>query len=647
MIQFIRKILTNLGNNPFCRKILTKLGDNPFYEIFQRLRKVYRVGDTATRRRIIFLHVFRVLQGLLQTFLVASVVIMILLLKSSAAIQDNRYVALIYNGLGFTDTDVFVLAFTFLVILAFIIGGVLNFFMRVYLMRFNQLVVQFYMQRTLRLNFSRSYEENLIISTDEMLHKSMGVVQQVISQSISMAARLVSIIINLFVISLALFVLNFIFAVVMFLTLILYYVTIYNFSKRKLVIYSKQMYELRRQKIKVLREGFSGYLEVFLLGKREEYLCFFRRNFVKQFTIQLKTFFLNQIPSTGIKMLVVLILFTVAAFVILGGGEGQDLTGFIISIGAAYRMLPLVAQLYNVSTGVKKTSFQYQKVNEDLEERVDTETLPQQPDEKVFGASMHVRLDHVDYSYIKDPDQPLIIKDLSLSIEPGEVVVLCGRSGAGKTTVARLVSGLVQPDRGKMTVNGLSLKDKRIRQQWYYSLGYIVQKPFFSDDTLAANIAFELDYKKIDFQKVEDVVKKACLNDFVASLPEGLNTPIGKSAVTISGGQAQRLAIARTLYCGAKMLIMDEATNALDSMTAKEVIRSLLAITPRKSFLIISHGMESLSCADRIMVIDDGRIGVQGTYDELLDRSDLFLSLVRQYSKNIASTPKPAIDLPQ
>lgn len=620
----------------FMQGILKKISDNPFYVICRRIKELYLIADRVTRRRIILSQILNTGMELLRTFIVVAIVGLLLFMKSPDTLQENRYAMMIYDGFGFNSMESFILVLSVFMVISFAVTKVIIVLLSIYTIRFDVLIRQSYRHEALKLHFSRDYEASLAVSTDELMYKAISVYSSISGRTIKMARTLFSLVVNLTIVGGLLFMLNFFATAVMCSVILFYYTTVYRLLKIRLSVYGKALYELNQQDMKILRQSFSGYQEVLLLGKTEEYLAIIKRIFAKRLVLSLKVDICDKIPSSLITILVVFTLLAIAIFVMMTEGRGQSLSTVIIFTGAAYRILPLLTEMYTFSNEVRGNSFTYQQAINDLGKSCTVQPV-QKRDNTVFPASVNIQLHRVDYSYVKDSTKLPVIRDLSLTIIPGEIVVLCGRSGAGKTTVAKLVSGLIQPDRGTVTVNGLSLKDRYIRRQWYYAIGYIMQKPFFSDDTVAANIAFEIDHSKIDYRKVEEVVEQACLNDFVAALPQGLRTPIGESAIAISGGQAQRLAIARALYRDTRMLIMDEATSALDQMTAKTVIQSLLDITPKKSFLIISHGLESFACADRIVVIDNGCIVADGAYGKLFECSDLFRSLIRQYDKHIAA----------
>ena len=207
--------------------------------------------------------------------------------------------------------------------------------------------------------------------------------------------------------------------------------------------------------------------------------------------------------------------------------------------------------------------------------------------------------------HFEDSDHDTLL-DLSLTINKGEKIGINGSSGAGKTTLLNLLLGLYTPTEGEILIDGEKL-DASLMRKWQNSIGYVSQSVFLSDSTLLANIALGIDEEKIDMKRIEQAIEAASLSEFVASLPNGLQTRIGECGSFLSGGQRQRIGIARALYKQADILFFDEATSSLDSATEQSInhaIEHLSSSHKDLTIVVVAHRDSSLGYCDRIITLE-------------------------------------------
>jgi subfamily B ATP-binding cassette protein MsbA len=249
----------------------------------------------------------------------------------------------------------------------------------------------------------------------------------------------------------------------------------------------------------------------------------------------------------------------------------------------------------------------------------------------------HLQFKDVTFSY--PGTQAPALTGVTLDVQPGHTVALVGMSGGGKSTFVNLVTRFYDPQAGSVVLDGVPYHDialTSLRAQ----LAMVSQNVILFDDTLAANIAYGVE--KIDAARLANAVKAAHLTDVVANLPEGLNAHIGENGMRLSGGQRQRVAIARAIYKDAPILILDEATSALDNESERAVQAALDMLMAGRTTLVIAHRLSTIERADRIVVLEHGRIVEQGTHAQLLAAGGMYANLYRLQFAEQPNLGRPA-----
>lgn len=295
---------------------------------------------------------------------------------------------------------------------------------------------------------------------------------------------------------------------------------------------------------------------------------------------------------------------------------GVDLETFIPVLGtfamAAFKILPSISKISTRINSIIYYQLSLQGAYDNLQEAKEYEKRLKEyvldeidSDRRTIATirfANELRIDKVAWKYSNR--EKSVLKNIDLTIKKGEAVALIGSSGAGKTTLADIIMGLLKPQRGKVLLDGVDIFT--IPHQWSKIIGYVPQSVFLIDDTVRNNVAFGLKKEEISDEKVWDALQQAQLKEFVIGLPYGIDTIVGERGVKLSGGQRQRIAIARALYENPDILVLDEATSALDSETETAVMEAIEALQGNKTLIIVAHRLTTIRNCDVIYEIKDG-----------------------------------------
>lgn len=329
----------------------------------------------------------------------------------------------------------------------------------------------------------------------------------------------------------------------------------------------------------------------------------------------------KQSPRLIFEILVVAAMFLVF-WSTLAQGKTVDsaLTVLAMFAVASFRLLPSINRIAASAMSIRSTGAVLNDLYKDYQLILKTrQELPVGSLEPVtFEKDIHI--EGVSFSYPEAHKQ--VLSGVDFRIFNGEMIGIVGPSGAGKTTLVDVFLGLHSLKTGRLLVDGRDVREN-IRG-WQKKIGYVPQKIYLMDDTLRRNIAFGIREEEIDEERVGDAIRFASLDAFVAGLPEGVNTVVGDRGARLSGGQSQRIGIARALYHDPQILVFDEATSSLDSETEHEISESIRKISRSKTTIIIAHRLSTVRQCDRLVYMKDGTVVDIDGFDGLIARNPDF-----------------------
>lgn len=383
--------------------------------------------------------------------------------------------------------------------------------------------------------------------------------------------------------------------------------------KRRVTEYGLGAHQARLSLIRSVSDALEGFKDLRVL-RREQQPVREVEGHVRQYS-RSQTFWMTALQANKplLETIAVAGIMTVALVL---WAQGRPVTAVIPILAlfgaAAVRLLPDVKQMMHYINSLRYFGQSVVPVSRDWAELGAGEPSPtgsMSPVDAETGLAVPEPVQYIEFnevSYTYSDSNHAVLDAISLRIEGGTLTGFAGPSGGGKTTVADLLLGLLEPSSGSITVNGMALGEWLAR--YPTAVGYIPQNIFLADDTLRRNIAFGLPDEQIDERAVEWAVRAARLEQVVGQFERGLDTRIGQRGVRLSGGQRQRIGIARALYHNPPLLVMDEATSALDHAMEQEVMQAVQALKGEHTILVIAHRTTTMSHCDSLWYLEQGRI---------------------------------------
>lgn len=340
--------------------------------------------------------------------------------------------------------------------------------------------------------------------------------------------------------------------------------------------------------------------------------------------------FLTELPKYVLE-----ILFVVGLGILILAARGDNGSGLFATLAvlaaASFRVLPSLTRILSAVTSIRSGEPARRLLMQELAEESRLATVGRRCTTSERMTLKHeVKFENVAFQF-DDATEP-VLRDVTFAIPAGTSVAFVGGSGAGKTTIARLLLGLLTPTSGRILVDGADIASRMC--EWQNGVAFVPQDVFHMDLPMSENIAFDEVDADIDRDRLSHAIKQAQLTELIQSFPEGLATTAGDRAVRLSGGQRQRIGIARALYRDPQLLLLDEATSALDNETERKITETISALHGKMTIVIIAHRLSTVRGVDTVVLLSNGTVAGQGSFAELATKNAEFASLVRLGSLN-------------
>ena len=377
----------------------------------------------------------------------------------------------------------------------------------------------------------------------------------------------------------------------------------FQFTKRKLLIWGNLRQEIDIQLSKISLEGIGSVKDLLILGRTDFFINAFSSNSQKKARITANNGTVSQMPRYFLELITILGLM---GFIVIMLYRDENKISLISTLGvfvaATFRMIP---SLTRILASFQNFKFNHPSVEIIYNEIKSAKKINSSPkfDTNFFDFKSKIELKNIFFNYSEDK---LILKNINLTIHKGDSIGIIGESGSGKSTLIDMILGLHIPSKGEFKIDGIdSLK---VLSKWRKSIGYVSQSIYLTDDSIKNNIALGIPDKEINYKKINDVIDQVQLRTFINLTKDGINSKVGERGMQLSGGQLQRIGIARALYNDPKVLVLDEATSSLDQQTETEVLESINNFKDQKTVIMIAHRLSTLRNCDYIYKIEDGKI---------------------------------------
>ncbi len=592
------------------------------------IKKILSLLTSLERKRLYMLIGVMVISAIIEVVGIASVLPFLSLITNPNLINDNKYLNWLYTTMGFQSTNRYLIFVGIIVLVIMIISNALSFLTRWGLTRFSWMR-SYSVSRRLLLNYVYQpylffLNQNTSLLGKNILSEVGTVIKGVVDPLLSIMARTI---VAVFIFSM-LVALKPLLAISLVFVLGGTYILTYRLIRRRLGVKGHRRYKANAKRFRILNEGFGEIKLLKLMGYENYMIKRYSKPAAEFARLHVSTAMMGYIPKYITEVLafggiIIIVLYLLATT------SGLDEFLPIIGIYAfsTYRLLPSIQSIFSGMATVRFNTHALDVLFKDMHSFNMTDDVDRVRVTTSLPFKKELELRNITFTY-PGTNKPFI-KDLNIKVSANTSVAFVGTTGAGKTTLANIILGLLSPDGGKIIVDGIEVDDGNL-QSWQRNLGYIPQDIYLQDDKISRNIAFGIPEKKIDMNTVIKAAKIANIHDFVMEeLPDKYDTIVGEKAIRLSGGQKQRIGIARAVYHDPEVLVLDEATSALDGATEQEVFKAIENVARTKTLIMIAHRLTTIQECDVIYVLENGNIVGCGKYDELMKNNKSFRKIAK------------------
>lgn len=592
--------------------------------MYNAIRQLFSLLTPSQYQRFFKLQILVVLMSFLEIVGVTSIIPFMALVGDMNQLQQDTLIAQLFNASGIKSESEFLFLLGVVVLLMLFISSVVSMFtiwkLSMFAHKIGVEIADTLYSHYLKQDWLFHATGSSAQLTKKVATEALRVTNGLVIPIMAMNARIVFI----FFISFTIFIYDPKVALIGLLVFVTAYLILFKLVRKRLENNGEAISIVNEQRFRLMNEGFGGIKDVLLMGRDNDFINRFSKT-GDSFAYSLgSTETLTQVPRYLIELIafgsmISLLLYLIASH---DGNLGMILPIMSVYALATFKLLPALQQIYRSIGHIKANISAFESIHQDLKDSSKAEIInTPEKDNSFFNPKEKISLENINFTY--PGKQESAITNLNLSISANSVVGIVGPSGAGKSTVVDILLGLIEPQKGELKVDNITINNKN-RRSWQNTIGFVAQSIFLSEGTFAENVAFGIPDDQINLDKVQKALELAHLDELIKTLKNGIHTKVGERGVQLSGGQRQRVGIARALYHEAEVLVFDEATSSLDGITEKMIMESIDQLSGKKTIIMIAHRLKTIQNCDEIFFIDNGQIIDHGTYNELVERNEHF-----------------------
>lgn len=571
------------------------------------VKKLRYVFDRKDKIKLVGLAILMVIGSVLELLAVAVFNPFIEVLMQTSSIEDDSFLKLFFTHIHLNGIEQYLVVLSALIAVIYLVKNIYLSFLQNVILSFSYTTRMNLATRLLTTYMNEPYTFHLSKNIAEMqrcLQSDTSQFMSLINSCLQLTVEMVTCL----ALAAYLFHTSHSITVVIGVLLLLCIGLFFMISKKVSSRLGRQNENYNAKLFQWINQSLGGIKELKILQREEYFIDSYKTNYkkliwgarVNELIAALPKYIVETVAMVGL-------VFAIIIKLLFGHGA---LETFIPQIAvfavAAFRLLPSVGRVNAYINSIMYNKASLDMIYDDLKE-IDSEPVQEiewQEKKEKWIFTKGVTVEHVSYHY---PDSDVeVLHDISLEIPKGKTVALIGPSGAGKTTLADIILGLLPPVSGVVRMDQHNVYENL--RSWREKLGYIPQSIYLSDDTIRNNVAFGIYEAQIDDNAIWKALEKAQLKEFVQGLENGLDTYVGDRGVRLSGGQRQRIGIARALYHDPEILVLDEATSALDSSTEQAVMESIESLQGLKTMIIIAHRLTTIKNANLVYEVSGGNV---------------------------------------